>query len=76
MVKSGKRGGRECGDHPGIGEMGTLRCKTNTERIPHLATPPPREPRFQGLETGSGGGNGEIKLTVLGNLSSTVQRHF
>lgn len=76
MVKSGKRGGRECGDHPGTGEMGTLRCKTNTERISHLATPPPREPRFQGLETGSGGGNGEIELTVLGNLSSTVQRGF
>ena len=31
MVRSGERGGRECGDHPLIGEMGTMRCKTNTE---------------------------------------------
>ena len=76
MVRSGKRGVRECGDHPVIGEMGTLRCKTNMERIPHLATPPHKEPHFQGLETGSGGGNGEIELTVLVNLSSTVQRRF
>lgn len=69
IVASGKRGTGECGDYP----IGILRWETGGEGIPHLATPP-RE--LRGAGNLCGGENRDTELTVLGHLSSTVQRGF